>query len=166
MRHIELSFVAENTLGSKVIQWGTHSVHSHVDIILPSGRRFGARRDHPVWKCDRLKAGVQIREPNYADFSRDDRLIIPCTMTWYDEALRWLYRQENKPYDTSGLLSSFIFNRPKGWRDEGQWWCSELAVCFVERVLQEECLTPANRVAPNDCYIFCGAFASKHYAVR
>jgi hypothetical protein len=166
MRQIELSFVAEDRLGSKVIRWGTHSDFSHVDIIMPSGRRLGARHDHPVWNCDRLKAGVQIREPDYADFSRDERLIIPCTMAHYDVALRWLMLQVNKPYDITGLLASFLLNRPKGWRDEGQWWCSELAVCFVERVLAGiECLTPANRVSPNDCYLFCGAFASKHYAV-
>ncbi len=171
---LELSFVCENSVGSKMIRWFTHSDFSHVDIITPDGYRLGARSDHPTW-CDQpltaadrddncikksiWMAGVQKRAMDYAPFTLDTRLIIPCSATQADYAYGWLYDQIGKPYDRHGLFASFLFDRPVPWWDEKAWWCSELATVFVHNAGFPACRTPASRVSPNDCFIYAGCFA-------
>lgn len=150
---IELSFVCEDTLGSKLIRWFTHSDFSHVDIIY-DGKRIGARMDHPN---KRGHTGVQIRPMDYGRFTRDERIIVPCLNAV--PALEWLMFQIGKPYDKEGLLRSFLFNagRSVDWRDDRQWWCSELGMAFLEKALGWECNCPASRISPNDLYLFAGA---------
>ena len=145
---IELSFVCEDTFGSKLIQWFTHSDFSHVDIIDEDGYRVGARMD-----------GVWTRKKDYTIFTRDERIIVPCLNK--EVAWNWLSQQIGKPYDKEGLLRSFLFNagRSVEWRDEGQWWCSELGMAFLEEALGWECNCPASRISPNDLYLFAGAVA-------
>ena len=162
--HLELSFVTEDTLGSAAIRWFTHSNYSHVDIITPDGHRIGARTDHPVYSLQPLgediaHAGVQKRPMDYAPFTRDDRLIIPCSGMKFDLAYSWLNEQLGKPYDRGGLFASFLLDRTD-WRHDGQWWCSELGTVFIEKAGFPVCRTPANRMSPNDCYIYAGCFAS------
>ena len=164
MSHLELSFVTEASLGSQAIRWFTHSDFSHVDIITPDGYRLGARSDHPVGNLansqrDGDGAGVQRRAMDYAPFTLDRRLIIPCSATQAYYAYGWLYKQLGKPYDKYGLFASFLFDRPVPWYDERAWWCSELATVFVHNAGFPACRTPASRVSPNDCYIYVGAFA-------
>lgn len=150
---IELSFVCEDSFGSELIRWFTHSDFSHVDIITPWGTRTGARMDHPV----NGKTGVQDRPFLYGNFIRDERVIVSAP--YVDDAYAWLSRQYGKPYDKEGLLRSFLFNagRSIDWRDEGQWWCSELGMVFLEKALGWECNSPASRISPNDLFIFAGA---------
>jgi hypothetical protein len=150
---IELSFVTECSVGSGVIRWFTHSNYSHVDIIMPTGVRLGARSDHPV----NGRTGVQLRSKNYAEFTIDDRLFINAPHE--AEGYAWLEEQIGKPYDVRGLYASFLFARPTPWREERAWWCSELALRFLEECGIPEVLTPCNRITPNDCYIYAGAFA-------
>ncbi len=162
---LELSFVTEATAGSHAIRWFTHSDFSHVDIITPDGYRLGARSDHPVWALGEphdtgtWATGVQKREMDYAPFTLDTRLIIPCSATQADYAYGWLYDQLGKPYDKYGLFASFLFDRPVAWWDEKAWWCSELATVFVHMAGFPACRTPASRVSPNDCFIYAGCFA-------
>ena len=166
--HLELSFVTEATLGSAMIRWFTHSDFSHVDIITPDGYRLGARSDHPVWVPEdpnyqptmrEPHTGVQKRAMDYAKFTLDRRLIIPCSATQADHAYGWLYEQLGKPYDKRGLFASFLFDRPVPWWDEKEWWCSELAAVFVHNAGFTACRTPASRVSPNDAFIYAGCFA-------
>ncbi len=166
--HLELSFVNVDSIGSFFIRWGTHSDFSHVDIITPDGYRFGARTDHPVpvFPNDSLAgdtgyhAGVQKRTMNYATFTKDVRLIIPCSFAEAEQAYEWLYAQTGKPYDSTGLFQSFILNRRRDWRgNEDSWWCSELATVFVEKAGFPICRCPANGMAPNDAFIYAGCFA-------
>lgn len=168
MSQLELSFVTEDTFGSRLIRWGTHSDYSHVDIITPDGYRIGARTDHPIYSLQPLGediplVGVQKRPMDYAPFTRDDRLIIPCDATAASYAYCWLLDQLGKPYDKIGLLRSFILNRPDkrpvSWRDEHAWWCSELGARFIEVAGFRECRAPVNRMSPNDTYIYGGCFA-------
>jgi uncharacterized protein YycO len=157
---IELSFVTERSIGSEAIRWFTHSDYSHVDVIMPSGQRLGARSDSPVSGM----TGVQIRDHDYAKFIRDDRLVIDTHSEPLEhEAYAWLMRQVGKPYDISGLYRSFLWEGKVPWWDEKAWWCSELAVLFVAKAVAVRCWTPASRVAPNDCYIFGGAFARDNF---
>jgi hypothetical protein len=153
---IELSFVTERSPSSAVIRWFTHSNYSHVDIILSTGCRLGARSDKPVPTSRGYRTGVQIRRPDYAVFERDDRLVldVPDEM----RGLEWLYAQVDKPYDITGLYASFLFDRTD-WRVENNWWCSELGMAFVEHCGIKPARIPVNRVTPNDLYLYAGAFA-------
>ena len=174
MSHLELSFVTEASFGSQAIRWFTHSDFSHVDIITPDGYRLGARSDHPVQYFRRgeasglapptsagsMQAGVQKRPMDYAKFTLDRRLIIPCSATEAAYAYCWANEQLGKPYDKYGLFASFLFGRPVPWWDEKAWWCSELATVFVHNAGFPACRTPASRVSPNDCYIYAGCFGT------
>jgi hypothetical protein len=150
---IELSFVTQAGPGSRLIRWFTHSDYSHVDIII-DGYRWGARFDYPV----NGKTGVQVRLPNYAVFTRDDRLRIPVPPAQLAIAEDWLCQQLDKPYDRDGLFASFVFGRAD-WRNDGKWWCSELGMAFLEHAGIPRCRIHQNRIAPNDLYIYASAFA-------
>lgn len=160
MPNIELSFVTEPTIGSGIIRWFSHSNYSHVDIIhrgfFDGNRRIGARSDKPEGGY----AGVEMRPMDYAKFTRDDRLLIPVSITDWEDANAWLASQLGKPYDTTGLFASFLFNRPMPWRDESSWWCSELGMAYLEHAGIKPCRTPVNRITPNDLYLYAGAFAA------
>ena len=154
---LELSFVTQHDPGSWAIRWFTHSDFSHVDIIMPSGERLGARSDVPMGYPPHT--GVQIRPPDYAKFSRDERISIPCDAALAHEAYTWLLKQVGKPYDKSGLFRSFLFDDYQ-WRYDDKWWCSELAAVFLEAAHFPRVMTPANRLAPNDTFIYAGAMPS------
>lgn len=155
MPNLELSFVTEPTIGSAVIRWFSHSNYSHIDIIV-DGHRIGARSDKPVNGL----TGVERRPIDYGTFSRDDRLLIPVDGPHELDALEWLFKQIGKPYDTTGLFASFLFDRPTPWRDESSWWCSELGMAYLEHAGIKPCRTPVNRITPNDLYLYAGAFAA------
>lgn len=152
---IELSFVTERNPGSQIIRWFTHSIYSHVDIILSTGQRLGARSDCPV----NGQTGVQIREADYAKFTCDDRLQLDLPAE--AEGYEWLVHQIGKPYDITGLYASFLFSR-SDWRGDaydGEWWCSELAQAFAEHCGVRKARIGVNRFTPNDAYLYLGAFA-------
>ena len=160
MINLELSFVTEYPHGlehiplfdgGEWIRWFSHSDFSHVDIIQ-GGMRFGARSDYPV----NGKTGVQIRPMDYAVFRRDERVVIPAFREPLDCAVIWLNKQVGKPYDTTGLFRSFLFD-DMNWRTEDRWWCSELGTVYVETALNKRVLTAANRMTPNDLYLWAGA---------
>ena len=164
MNRLELSFVSQRDPGSWAIRWFTHSDFSHVDIITDDGWRLGARSDcpkpyvepgdPPAWLTP--KAGVQVRPMDYAKFSRDERITIPCTRNQYNTSLMWLCQQIGKPYDSSGLFRSFLLDKYQ-WGDNGKWWCSELAAAFIEAAGFPRMMIPATRCAPNDAFIYAGA---------
>ena len=158
---IELSFVTERSPGSEVIRWFTHSDFSHVDIIwgdpygplAMEGMRFGARSDCPV----NGKTGVQFRESGYAKFVKDWRVIVPATFQQEDKFYDWLLKQEGKPYDTTGLYASFLWNRPD-WNHDTAWWCSELAgAALGQGAGLVNIVTPTNKLSPNDAFLVAGA---------
>ena len=163
MPQLELSFVSQRDPGSWAIRWFTHSDFSHVDIIRPfPARRIGARSDCPVWAIGKPhdtgtgETGVQIRSMDYAKFTRDERIIIPCTDTQWIAANTWLNQQLGKPYDSSGLFRSFLLDKYQ-WGDNGKWWCSELAAVYIEAAGFPRMMIPATRCAPNDAFIYAGA---------
>ena len=93
---------------------------------------------------------------DYAVFRRDERVVIPAFREPLDCAVIWLNKQVGKPYDTTGLFRSFLFD-DMNWRTEDRWWCSELGTVYVETALNKRVLTAANRMTPNDLYLWAGA---------
>jgi hypothetical protein len=148
---IELSFVAEQSVGSSVIRWFSHSDFSHVEVIWPNdhGKRYGARSDHTP--------GVWSRPFNYATFSKDWRVLIPSIPEQEEGFYTFLLDQYGKPYDKSGLFASFLFGRKVKWRDDQSWWCSELVAAALEAGGLTKFMTPAGRITPNDAFLVSAA---------
>ncbi len=128
---IIIQAATENTIGSALIRWFTWSSYSHVDFVLPDGRLLGAR----------LKGGVQIREPGYANFTKTKRFVIDGP----DSILDWAKSQVGKPYDWRAIVA-FAYHHD--WKSRDAWFCSELvaAACLDNgiRLLNEQ----VNRVTP------------------
>lgn len=158
---IELSYVTEAGLGAGTIRWFTHSLHSHADVIWHGprmhggceGTRYGSRSDYLP------EPGVQFRGPHYARFTRDWRVLIPTTQVEEERFYEFLLAQEGKPYDTSGLFASFLFNRPD-WRRDTMWWCSELTAAAKEHAGIHRVISGVDRIAPNDDLLMSGAVSN------
>ena len=146
---ITLQFTTENSVGSSVIRWFSHSDFSHVDIVNSMGKLIGARSDTKT-------PGVAIREPGYVHFTKTVQVELEGTPNW-----EWLNKQIGKPYDKTGLFRSFLFS-DHSWGHDNSWWCSELGLAFLENSGFPKASTPANRFTPNDLYIFTSAFKPRY----
>ncbi len=153
MTTIKLQFVAQRNLGSALIGYYSAGNLSHVDAVIDDeGSLLGARSNY--------KAGVQIRPPDYALFSR--RLIaeLPCTPTQYDGWRSFLRGEIGKPYDRRAILA-FAFNRD--WRRPDSWICSELQA----RALEVAGIVPplylaCNKITPVALALVVSALSSAH----
>lgn len=160
--YLDISHVGGSGWSSKCIEWFGAGGFSHVDIVvpdwycdenkLPRGSLLGARSD----RIGGQPAGVYIRPPDYEAWPKRLVLRVPCTTEQAEKAFRWAARQIRSPYDRFGLVSSFILGRD--WREEGAWWCSELAV----RMLEVGGIIPVLpvsfwKITPGDCALVCGA---------
>lgn len=147
---ITTQFVTEATLGSWAIRFGTHSDFSHVDVVLPSGDLLGARS----------AGGVQIRKPDYTQFSLIRRVVIPCSDDEGQAYYEFLRAQVGKPYDWKGVVG-FAVNRD--WRATDCWFCSELDIAAKEVAKIIKVATPASRITPNDDYLLSASISSSVY---
>jgi hypothetical protein len=159
---LDLSHVANSALSSRTIEWFGGGGFSHVDIVvpdwycdahdLPRGSLLGARSD----RIGGQPAGVYIRPPGYESWPKRLVLRVPCGQNQALHAFEWAAKQIKSPYDTPGLLSSFVLGRD--WREEGAWWCSELAVRMLEvgHIIQELPL-PYWKITPGDSALICSA---------
>lgn len=132
---ITLQFSGTNTLGSKIVQYGTWSWAGHVDFVLPNGKLLGAL---PI-----LGGGVRIHEmlPRKS-YSRIERYTIDAP----DAVLVTALSQLGKLYDWRGI-ASFV-TRSGDWQSPDRWFCSELVMySFVENGI-ELIRDITNRVTP------------------
>jgi hypothetical protein len=136
---IQLQFVSENYLSSRIIGWFSAGHLSHVDAVWSNGANLlGARSDNPGG----FGAGVRVRSANYVKFSRRIVVSIPATA---EQELRWeqfLNNQQGLPYDSAAIWA-FAFGR--NWREPDSWICSELQA----RALEVAGLTPPLYLACN-----------------
>jgi hypothetical protein len=147
MGSITLQFVTTNSLLSRAIRWFQRGWMSHVDSVTADGRLLGAQN----------VGGVQIRPPNYEQFSRAERVNI--TVTDEQEELYWdfLREQIGKPYDTLAIVA---FALDRDWRSPDAWFCDELVAAGLEHAGVVHKLAPAiNRVDVRDVYLVVSAIA-------
>lgn len=148
---VVLSFVLGRDLASKAIAWFSAGPFSHVDAVLASGWRLGARSDVVTVGGVGYPAGVQIRPPNYEQFQKEVRLTIPCT----DEQtlIFWRFNQAQigLPYDHTAIWG---FAAGRDWREPNAWFCSE-----QQQAALEECRyfypVEYNKVTPYALYNMC-----------
>lgn len=126
---LQFQLVAGAGISSRAIGYFGGGFYSHVDIVWPDGRLFGARSD--VIKVNGLTypAGAQFRPQNYEVWRARTRIDIPCTFMQRNRALEWALHQEGKPYDKRAILG---FASGRDWRTEGEWFCSEMASRYIE----------------------------------
>lgn len=128
---IRLQLSATNGLQSRLIQFLTASVISHVDIVLPDGRLLGALPSD----------GVQVRPANYSRWTRILRVTIPSTADQERRFFEAAEGQIGKKYDWSGIFNFFT---QRNWRESDKWFCSEL----VAYALEAASIPAFNPVAP------------------
>lgn len=155
---IELQFSFQNDLSSELIVYFSHGAgYSHVDTIMPAGVDWcppgwllGARSDVRA----NIPAGVFPRPPDYAPFSRMQRVAIPTLDPTFYYA--FLYQQVGKPYDKRAI---FGFAAGRNWRNPDGWFCSELVTnaLEVQGFFPYLLSTPENKVDPDDLLLAISA---------
>lgn len=147
---IVVRFVAEDTLGSRAIRWGTHSQWSHVGLITPNGYELSSRSQRMKIDSTVIPAGVQARPKGYARFTAQLSVTLPATPEVQQAVWAAAWSQRGKPYATNLLIANFFFER--NWRSTSGWFCSELIGWALEvgKWFQWLLATPTNKLAPSD----------------
>ncbi len=142
MKKILLQFVCEKAISSQLIAWFSAGHFSHVDAVLDDGSLLGARSD----RVGGRPAGVQIRPPNYINFSLRVVMAIPVSDLQNTAFYAFLHSQVGKPYDSEAILA-FLFNR--NWRETDSWICSELQAAGLEHAaVTPRLYLAANKITP------------------
>jgi uncharacterized protein YycO len=142
MKPIKLQFVCEKAISSQVIAWFSAGHFSHVDAVLDNGTLLGARSDRVGGK----PAGVQIRPPDYINFSLRVVMAIPVSDAQSTAFYTFLHSQVGKPYDSEAIWA-FFFNR--NWRETDSWICSELQAAGLEHAaITPRLYLAANKITP------------------
>jgi hypothetical protein len=151
MGAITLQFVGNDSLGSKLIEWYDHGQYSHVDTVLPDGSLLGARND----VIGSIPAGVQIRPAGYVLGDRMKRVVLPCSDAKEQNYYDFVRAQIGKPYDQKAIAAFFT---GRDWRNEDQWFCSELVAAGLEDATVFCPLSaPVNKIAPDDLLLVISA---------
>lgn len=139
---VKLQFVLGYGLSSRAISWFSAGHFSHVDAVLPDGSLLGARSDTVGGK----PPGVQIRPPFYEKWKERVVMTLPNSAPYEAGFLAFLNAQLYKPYDSTAIWG-FVAGRD--WRDERDWFCSELQTAALEACQALPVLyTPQNKVTP------------------
>jgi hypothetical protein len=153
---LELQYVANDALSSRAIELFGGGSYSHVDIVWPDGRLFGARSDIITVGPMAYPAGVQFRPPGYEKWRKVTRIQIPCSLAQKQRGLQWARAQEGQPYDKLAIIA-FGFGR--NWRTENAWFCSELATRMLEIAFDFELVLTPNKITPGTSACVAGALA-------
>ena len=150
-----LQFVQADDLGSKAIQIFERGWCSHVDHVLADGTLLGARSDTVGGK----PPGVQIRPPDYATWSKVQRVALQATGEQETAWLNFLTAQIGKPYDFEAI-AAFAIDRD--WRNPEKWFCSELAAAALEacKWFPKPLASVANEITPRDLLLAVSPWAS------
>lgn len=140
---IKLQFSDERTIGQGLVRWWTGHWATHVDAVLPDGRLLGAR---PF-------SGVQIREPDYHDFSRKEIVTISASAEAEEAFYSYLRDQVGKGYDY-GTVLNFVIPSIKQRND--RWACAELiafGLTYASSVFPAT--IESSEYSPRDLYLLC-----------
>ena len=153
---IVLQFAAQDNLPTALIELYGHGFPSHVDLVLPDGGLLGARIDADGAPA----AGVQIRKPGYANFTRIERWGIPVSPPVEAKYYELARAQIGKPYDWQAIAA---FAVGRDWRNPDAWMCSELQTWLCEQapVFIHPLELPDSTVIPRDLWFAFVPWATK-----
>jgi hypothetical protein len=141
---------------SPIIGWFGDGFYSHCDVLTPGGFLRGARSD----VIRSIPAGVEDRPHFYETWARCTRFTINVTMDQYDRFWAYSDDQLHKPYDSHGLIETFVLGRQ--WRDDDAWWCSEMQAMNGEVADLWEIPQETLAVTPGDfVFLLAGAGAQR-----
>jgi uncharacterized protein YycO len=128
---MHLGFHKSNSVIGKSIKWfsghGYKYKYSHVSIWLNDGRVFESRE---------FKGVRSIKADDRSNWMRDQNIDVFEIPNWllknYEEAVKWLEKQEGKDYDYTSVFR-FISRRQASRTSSGKWFCSELAFAFIQQ---------------------------------
>jgi uncharacterized protein YycO len=146
---------------SRVIGYFGAGYYSHIDVLTPAGKLRGARSD----VIQGIDPGYQDRPYNYEKWAAQTQYTISVSDEEY--AAYWAYsdKQLGKPYDSRGLISTFVFGR--NWRDDGQWFCSEEVAMNLQAAHVLDIPPEIDSVEPGDCaFLFAGLQAKRQEFVN
>lgn len=130
---------------SRVIGFFGAGYYSHIDVLTPAGYLRGARSD---WLCN-IAPGYRDRPQNYEKWARCTRYTIEVDDAQYARYWTFSNLQLGKPYDSRGLVDTFVFGRQ--WRDDNAWWCSEEVAANGEYANLWKIPEEVKSVEPGDC---------------
>lgn len=139
---------------SDAIATYTHGWPSHVDVVMPDGQLLGARSD----VCMGVPAGVQLRPPNYAVFSKTERISFPAIALEETAFYAFLSLQYGKPYDKLAITGLAL---DRDWRSPYHWFCSELVMAALEAgQIIHRITSPLNFISPRDVLVLAEAMGA------
>lgn len=119
--------IQEDSFYSRVIGKWTKSNYSHVEIII-----------NKDWISSVEGKGVHIKplKPKKDEYDYLDLGTVSVTSEQHSTLYTWLYRQNNKKYDTTGILFSQIL--PLRLDNRDKWFCSELVTKILQILMFKE----------------------------
>jgi hypothetical protein len=157
MAEIALEFRLGNDISSRLISWWGQGYRgfSHVDMRLANGWLAGARSDRIKQKDGtRLKAGFQIRPPNYEEAKVTSVVTLQVQQPVYDQWEAWIRAQVDDPYDKVGIIGLFIGHSLT--EGDGYWICSAAAYeSLISLKIMPDIGIDMRQVAPNTLRVAC-----------
>lgn len=154
MPELVLRFVSHTDLATDAIARGQLGVRfpSHVEVVQPDGRLFGAR----------IQGGVMSRAPDYDAMIWERQHIIhwPCTLGQLAAINSNLKSQDGKPYDTEAIVAmaaGAFGGVQRDWRQADSWLCSELLPWSIEGTLIHPLPVGVSHITPLAFYLIVGA---------
>ena len=143
--NLALRFVRGTGWDSKVIEWGSRSWTSHVELFRDD-RTFGAQ----------LIGGVKWRElsePCHKGVARTEVWEIEISAEQNNLLTGVIFQTRGLPYDWRAIVS-FAFGE-RDWRETDSWFCSEWAAMMLETlgILKFPRVLPFDRITPRDVYL-------------
>lgn len=156
MKQITFQLVRGYSLISRTIGYWGAGYYGHIDTLTPAGTLRGARSD----VIQGIPAGVHDRPANYERWAKCVRYTVEVTDNQFAQFWAFSSMQLGKQYDTHGLVETFVLGRD--WRDDNQWWCSELVAACLEASGVIVLAPELQKVTPGDCaFIFAGLLAKR-----
>ena len=109
-----------------------------------------------------VPAGYEDRPWAYGRATWATWTVFTTEVTDDEYELYWRFSdaQLHKPYDTRGLINTFVFGRE--WRDDSKWWCSEEVAANGEAAGLWKVDPEIKNVEPGDCaFLFAGRRARR-----
>ena len=121
-------FSTESGFGAAAIRYLSVSDYSHVDLVIPQGIALQHGKPIPTkygLLGARLNGGVQLRSPNYAEFTRKE--LRGCVVPDVHAAYTFAFAQVGKPYDKGAIVDFFLRRQRRFTPLEKSWFCDEFA---------------------------------------
>jgi hypothetical protein len=142
MDNLIIQFVAEASIGSALICYGTHSPVSHCDGVLPDGSLLGSRTGILTGTAD----GVAIRPANYLKFSFVQRMAFPVdSATALDMAKTYIGDPYSWEEDCGYVIPWFWKHNPAKSYNCSAFWVHIMRKCGVDPFT-----APGYSVSPRD----------------